>query len=401
MTGTRAAPPARWRRLPGAGLGGARVALLGCGLLVNVGTFAVYPYLALLLRERLGAGMAEVGVVLGAATLVQFASAPFTASFAERVGLKRSLVVASVLYLLGAVAYLTGTLTVLGLFLGCGAGALYSPAYRGYLAQSATEEQRPRAVAAGSAASNLGVAFGPVVGAVFLADPGRLFTLTTALYSVLAVGHLLLRPEPPGRHATTVEPFRRALRGLAVVPFAVTALTHYLYMQYYHYLSAFSEGRLPTAAYAAIMTGYALGMAVAQPLVARWASRVGYRNAMAFGFAAMALGMVAVAGGRPVTVAVGAAAMCAGTAVLFLKNDLEALAGSTRSATVTFGQQRLAVGVGALFSGAIGGSAYGLFERADLLPGFWLAVAAQCVLLPVPVVLAARRAVTTSASRRR
>ncbi|UED86211.1 MFS transporter [Streptomyces profundus] len=380
---------------PPEALGGARFALLAGGLLVNVGTFAVYPYLAVLLRDRLGVGMAQVGVVLGIATLAQFASAPLTAAFAERFGLKRTLTLATFGYLLGAAAYLGGVgrpaLTLLGLLLSCGAGALYSPAYRGYLVQSAGVDERPRLVSAGNAAGQLGIALGPVVGAFLLHEPTRLFALTTVLYASLAIGHCLLRPEPPLDQGPAVEPFRRVLRGVAVLPFAVTVLTHYLYMQFYQYLSIFVDGRLPTTLFGVIMMGYALGLALGQPLLARRIGLARYPAAMAAGFGCMALGMVAIAGGSAAGVAVGALAMSGGTAVLFLKNDLEALASSRRSATVTFGQQRLAVGIGALASGVLGGNLYGLLERADQLAWFWLAVAAQCLLLPPLALLAGRR----------
>ncbi|WP_212808527.1 MFS transporter [Micromonospora endophytica] len=85
-----------------------RVALLVSGFLVNVGSFSIYPYLAVLLRDRMGMGMGQVGVVLGLATLVQFASAPATAALAERVGLQRSLLGATVLYSFGGAAFLVG-----------------------------------------------------------------------------------------------------------------------------------------------------------------------------------------------------------------------------------------------------------------------------------------------------
>ncbi|MEU6153116.1 MFS transporter [Actinosynnema sp. NPDC047251] len=380
---------------------------MASGCLVNIGTFAVYPYLAVLLRDRLGAGMAQVGVVLGAATLVQFASAPFTAAFAERVGLQRCLTLATLLYGAGAVTYLVAAddpaLTVLALFLSCGAGALYSPAYRGYLVHSAAPEQRPRLVSAGNAASNLGVALGPVVGALFLPEPSVLFTVNTVLYAVLVVVHLSLRREADAGDSPAVEPFRRVLRGVAGLPFAVTVVTHYLYLQFYQYLSSFAEGRVPATGYGLVMMGYSLGLVAIQPLVARRVGDLRYPVAMAIGFSCMAVGMVAFAGGRTAGFAVGAAAMSVGTAVLMLKNDLEALAGSRRSATVTFGQQRLAVGVGALLSGVVGGAGYGLFESAGMLPGFWLAVAVQCVLLPPLVLLAPRviRRVVPRASRTR
>lgn len=370
---------------------GAQLTVLVGGFLVNVGSFSVYPYLAILLRERMGVGMEQVGIVLGAATLVQFASAPFTAALAERLGLRRSLIVALTLYSLGGVAFLVGghsaPLTIAGLFCIAGGGSLYSPAYRSYLVHDVEAERRPRLVSAGNAAGNLGIAVGPVVGALFVHRPGGTFAVVTALYAIVTIGHLFLRPERRVAEAPAVEPFRRMLHGMAVLPFAVTALTYYLDMQFYQYLSAYAEGRVPAAFYGLVMMGYALGQVAVQPLVADRVGRAGYPAVMAIGFGGFAIGMVAFAAGHPVAIAAGVAALSLSGAVLFLKNDLAALAGSRRSATVTFGQQRLAVGLGASLSGVLGGNVYGRFEDAGNLPWFWLAVAAQCVLLP-PLLLA-------------
>ncbi|MER5456389.1 MFS transporter [Micromonospora sp. NPDC002389] len=383
--------------MPGSGAArsftGAQWAVLVSGLLVNVGSFSIYPYLAVLLRERMGLGMGQIGVLLGVATLVQFASAPVTAALAERIGLQRSLRGATVLYTLGGCGFLAGegrpAFTVAGLVLIAAGGSLYSPAYRGYLVHGVGPQARPRLVSAGNAAGNLGIALGPVVGALLIRYPGTMFAVVTALYAGLALGHLFLPREPSGAPTAPVEPFRRVLSGVAVLPFAVTALSIYLYMQFYQYLSSYAQGRVATLVFGAAMMGYSLGLALAQPLVAERVGRMAYRPAMAIGFGALAVGMVAFAGGHWSTLLVGVTVISLGNAVLFLKNDLEALARSRRSATVVFGQQRLAVGVGSFLSGVVGGNAYGAFESAGLLPGFWLAVAAQCVLLP-PLLLAGR-----------
>ncbi|WDZ86571.1 MFS transporter [Micromonospora cathayae] len=398
MSPAVAEPPRRTRRAPGRyarSLTGAQLVVLVGGFLVNVGSFSVYPYLAVLLRDRTGAGMAQVGLVLGAATLVQFASAPVTAAVAERVGLQRSLVAALVLYSLGGAAFLTGrespALTIAGLFLISGGGSLYSPAYRSYLVHGTDGEQRARLVSAGNAAGNLGIAVGPVVGALLLVRPGVMFAVVTAVYTSLAVGHVFLRREQRTGDAPPVEPFRRMLHGAALLPFVVTAVTFYVHMQFYQYLSSYAQGRVPTLLFGVAMMGYSLGLAVGQPLAARRVERTSYPAAMAVGFGCLAAGMVAFAAGTGPMVVVGVAAISAGSAVLFLKNDLAALAGSRRSATVVFGQQRLAVGIGACLSGVLGGRVYGLFEQGGQLPAFWLVVAAQCVLLPVLVLAVARR----------
>ncbi|MBB5625861.1 MFS transporter [Sphaerisporangium krabiense] len=364
------------------------------GFLVNVGSFSIYPFMAVLLRERMGMGMEQAGVVLGAATLVQFATAPFTAAVAERVGLRRSLIGALVLYSLGGVAFLTGAgapvLTVAGLILISAGGSLYSPAYRSYLVRGASSEQRPRLVSAGNAAGNLGIALGPVVGALLIQRPGEMFTVVTAVYASVALGHVFLRGERRVEDAPAVEPFRRMLHGLAVLPFVVTALTFYVHMQFYQYLSSYAQGRVATVVFGVAMMGYSLGLVLVQPLVARRVERMSHAAAMGIGFGCLAAGMVAFAGGNGLTLVAGVAVISVGSAVLFLKNDLEALARSRRSATVVFGQQRLAVGVGSCLSGVVGGTVYDVFERGGHLPMFWLVVAAQCVLYPVLVLAAGR-----------
>ncbi|BCL17409.1 MFS transporter [Micromonospora sagamiensis] len=373
---------------------GTRIALLAGSLLVNVGSFSIYPYLAVLLRERMGADMAQIGVVLGVGTLVQFASAPATAALAERLGLQRSLVCALVMYSLGGTAFLVGednpALTVAGLFLISGGGSLYSPSYRSYLVHGASPELRPRLVSAGNAAGNLGIALGPVVGALLIQFPDLMFAVVTAVYTSLAVAHLFLRREQRTEDAPPIEPFRRMLSGLAVLPFAVTAVSYYVHMQFFQYLSSYAQGRVSTVFFGATMMGYSLGLVLLQPLVAQRVERMAYPAAMAIGFGCLAVGMVSFTGGNELAIAVGVAAISAGSAVLLLKNDLEALARSRRSATVVFGQQRLAVGVGSSLSGVVGGNLYGLFEGGGRLPGFWLVVAAQCVLLP-PLVLGVHR----------
>ncbi|GGM17185.1 MFS transporter [Micromonospora yangpuensis] len=379
---------------PGHRFTGAQLTVLVGGFLVNVGSFALYPYLAVLLRDRMGVGMEQVGLILGLGTMVQYGSATVTAALAERLGLRRSLIGALLLYSLGGTAFLAGGhrvgFTVAGILLISAAGSLYSPAYRSYLLCGADAGQRPRLVSAGNAAGSLGIAVGPVVGALFVHNSGGTFAVVTALYLVVAVSHLFLRREPVGEQTPAVEPFRRMLHGMAVLPFALTALTFYLNMHFYQYLAVYAEGRMAAAFYGAVMMGYALIQVAVQPLLANRVGRARYPVVLAVGFAGYTVGMVALADGHPVTIAAGVAVISLSSALLFLRNDLAALAESKRSATVTFGQQRLAIGVGASLSGLVGGAVYGRFEEANRPSGFWLVVAVQCVLLPLLLLGAAR-----------
>ncbi|GAA3769087.1 MFS transporter [Plantactinospora mayteni] len=370
-----------------------QLALLGSGFLVNLINFSVYPYLAILLRDRMELGMDQVGVILGLATFVQFAGGLPGAALAERLGLQRCLLAAMLLQTLGSLGFLAGgawpALTIAALFLRSAASAVYSPSVRGYTVLGATPDERPRLVSASYATGKVGIALGPVAGALFIHDPAAMFAVATALHVAMTIGHAHL-PKEQRDDQQVVEPLRRALHGTAVLPFAVTALTLYLHMHFYQYLSSYAQGRVPPVFYGSAMMAYSLILAVIQPLISKWVERMRYPHAMALGFGGQAVGMLAFIGGNEIAIAVGILAIGAGNSVLFLKNVLEALARTKRSPTVVFGQQRLAEGAGAFLSGIAGGGLYHLFESAGNLPGFWLAIAAQCLLLP-PIVLLADR----------
>lgn len=79
--------------------------------------------------------------------------------------------------------------------------------------------------------------------------------------------------------------------------------------------------------------------------------------------------------------------LCLGEIVLFLKNDLEALARSAAPSATVFGRQRLAAGLGAFAAAVVGGQLYGVAERAAAVPVFWLVVSAQAVVLPALLVV--------------
>ncbi|MGZ3102365.1 MFS transporter [Streptomyces sp. H72] len=370
--------------------------LLLSSFLIPLGSFMVLPFMSVFLHERLGMGLGTVGVVLAAASLVQFSGGIVGGALADRIGLRRTMLWALVVRTAGFAGFLLALrwppLAVWALVLTCCGAALYLPANKAYLVHGVDDERRPAFLSAGNAALNAGMAVGPLIAGPFvLSSPGWLFAAVTALFLAVTVGHARL----PGTDAEqTTGPGEKAatglLAGLAPLPFAANALAFYLYFHFQHFLAVYAVERASSAFYSVVLLLCFALVIIVQPLASGLIRRMPYALALAVGFTGLAAGLAVLAAGTRAALLAGGALITLGDIVLFLKNDLEALRRSPRSDAVVFGQQRLAAGLGACASGALGGQLYGLGERAGHTGWFWLLAAAQCLLLP-PLLLTLRR----------
>ncbi|MFF1377494.1 MFS transporter [Streptomyces sp. NPDC058308] len=386
-------------------LTGAQYILLAGSFLIPLGSFAVLPFMSVLLHERLGMGLGTVGVVLAVASFVQFSGGVVGAALAERIGLRRTMLLALLIRTAGFVAFVPGLdrpgVAVTALFLVSGGAALYLPANKGYLVHGVAAERRPMLLSASSSALNAGIALGPIAAAPFVLTASTgLFTAVAVLFAAVTAGHTLLPVEPHARRPRAAEPADEDPPGPGQqeeapavsrhLPFAITVLSVYVFMFFQHYLALYVVPRTSTLFYGMVLALYALLLVVTQPLLSQWIARVPYLRALRIGFTALATGMAALALGHPVALLAGALLICLGEVVLFLKNDLEALARSSRAPAVVFGRQRLAAGIGAFVSGVAGGEGYALAERSGHAGFFWAAVAVQCALLPLLLIRTVR-----------
>lgn len=370
--------------------------LLLSSFLIPLGSFMVLPFMSVFLHERLGMGLATVGVVLAVASLVQFSGGIVGGALADRIGLRRTMLWALVVRTVGFAGLLLALrwppLAVWALILTCCGAALYLPANKAYLVHGVDDERRPAFLSAGNAALNAGMAVGPLIAGPFvLSSPGWLFAAVTALFLAVTAGHARL-PGTDGTHPLESEDTARPglLAGVALLPFAANALAFYLYFHFQHFLAVYAVERASSAFYSVVLLLCFTLVIVVQPLASGLIRRMPYALALAVGFTGLAAGLAVLAAGTRAALLAGGALITLGDIVLFLKNDLEALRRSPRSDAVVFGQQRLAAGLGACASGVLGGQLYGLGERAGHTGWFWLLAAAQCLLLP-PLLLTLRR----------
>ncbi|MBN3929670.1 MFS transporter [Streptomyces verrucosisporus] len=369
--------------------------LLLSSFLIPLGSFMVLPFMSVFLHERLGMGLGTVGVVLAAASLVQFSGGVFGGALADRIGVRRTMLWALTVRTAGFVGLLLAlrwpVLAVGALILTCCGAALYLPANKAYLVHGVDDERRPAFLSAGNAALNAGMAVGPLVAGPFvLSSPGWLFAAVTALFIAVTAGHARLPGTDGERPSVPTADRPGLLAGVALLPFTANALAFYLYFHFQHFLAVYAVERASSTFYSLVLLFCFALVIVVQPLASGLIRRMPYTTALAVGFAGLAAGLAVLAAGTRAALLAGGALITLGDIVLFLKNDLEALRRSPRSDAVVFGQQRLAAGLGACASGVLGGQLYGLGERAGETGWFWLLAAAQCLLLP-PALLTLRR----------
>ncbi|MFE6869534.1 MFS transporter [Kitasatospora sp. NPDC057692] len=393
MVADRTAGPTGLRAALGTLDGPLRFLLLS-SFLIPFGSFMVLPFMSVFLHERLGMGLGTVGVVLAAASLVQFSGGIAGGALAERIGLRRTMLWALTVRTAGFVGLLLALrwppLAVGALVLTCCGAALYLPANKAYLVRGVDDARRPAFLSAGNAALNAGMALGPLIAGPFvLSSPGYLFLAVTALFTLVTAGHAALPAGAAPKRAERPGAGRGLLAGIAVLPFAANALAFYLYFHFQHFLAMYAVERASGAFYSLVLLLCFTLVVVVQPLASDTIRRMPYPVALAAGFTGLAAGLAVLAAGTRPALLAGGALITLGDIVLFLKNDLEALARSPRSDAVVFGQQRLGAGLGACASGVLGGQLYGLSERGGHTGLFWLLAAAQCLMLP-PLLLALR-----------
>ncbi|WGP08867.1 MULTISPECIES: MFS transporter [Streptomyces] len=401
------ASPGSRARLP---FTGPQRVLLAGSFLITLGSFAVLPYVSVLLHQRLGIALGTVGLVLAVASLIQFAGGVVAGPVVARLGLRRAMLLALALRTAGFAAFVPGlrspVLAVGALLLVSAGAALYLPANKAYLVEGVAEAGRPRLLSASSSAFNAGMALGPPAAApLVMGSPGVLFSCVTGLFALIGAGHALLPHvgadrQSGGAGSAAAEARDTGERASGFSPFLVTVLSVYAFMFFQHYLALYAVPRTSAAFYGAVLTGYAVLLVVAQPLLAERIGSMSYPAALRWGFGAMAAGTAAIGVGGHAGIAVGGALLCLGEIVLFLKNDLEALARSPSAPASVFGRQRLAAGIGAFASGVVGGQLYGAAEAAGSARAFWAVVCLQCVLLPSALLLR-RRAVRGRTARGR
>jgi MFS family permease len=166
--------------------------LLVSSFLIALGGFAVLPYMSVVLHQLLGMSLGAVGVVLGVASLLQFAGSLVGAAVAERIGLQRTMLLALVIRTAGFAGFIVALrwpgAAIAALVLTASGAALCLPANKAYLLLGVDMRLRPRLLSASNSAINAGIALGPLAPSKSTFWRGRAEDPAQAVCSPVAAG---------------------------------------------------------------------------------------------------------------------------------------------------------------------------------------------------------------------
>jgi len=362
--------------------------LLVSSFVVAFGSFMVTPFLAVFLKNSIGMGMHSVGILVAVATFVQFGGGIIGGIVAERWGLKISMVGAlsyrTLGFLLLAAAPSFPLVTIPAVLLVAAGSALYLPANRAYIVSGVSGDVKPLFLSLSNAALNAGMALGPLVAAIVIdSNPGLLLVGVALLFAVLTLVHQVTLPtsaksEAP-KSGVTLRELPLALRRAGSATFFSTYIFYvYFFFQSFMGLYASSVANLRVFSWGMLLN-FTM-MFFLQPWLSRHIAGANYRRLLVGAFSLMGIGMATMALESTIALLLGIAIMTMGQLFLFLRADLEVLGRLPETPAIAFGIQRLAAGVGGLFSGIVGGWAFDYFKSGDSLGTFWIFVASQCLL---------------------
>jgi MFS family permease len=281
--------------------------LVMCGFTFTVflSEFQLLPTAPFRIQE-LGGSTFAAGLFLGCLTFASAMSAPFTGSLADRIGRRRTLIVASVVSLLCSIGYGVARTYPLMLALVLVHGVFWSgllSASAAYLTNLLPERRRAEGIGYWGLSSVASIAVAPPLAFWMMQRGGwtSICICCAALNVLMGAIAWALPDEPPHEHQLPLpfgSSFDRRVR--RIVEWRVLALSLTLFMYSFGYgaitsFSAMFADALGVAPKSIYLTLLAVVILVTRPLSGSLADRVGYRRVFVpcLGLIAVGLGLLA------------------------------------------------------------------------------------------------------------
>jgi MFS family permease len=282
-----------------------------CGFTFTVflSAFQLLPTAPFRIQELGGTTFAS-GLFLGFLTYASALSAPLTGAIADKIGRRRTLLIASAVILLCAIGYGTTTSYRVMLALVIVHGVFWSgllSASAAYLTSLLPERRRAEGISYWGLSSVAAIAVAPPIAFWIMQHGGwRWICISCGTLNLLMGAIALFLEDTPAAGAQLALPFDAGAGRARIVEWRVLALSLTLFLYSFGYgaitsFSAMYADAIHVAPKSLYLTSLAIVILVTRPLSGKLADRIGYRRVfmpclvlIAFGLALLAIGSTRV-----------------------------------------------------------------------------------------------------------
>jgi MFS family permease len=348
----------------------------------------VLPFMPIIFFNQGKLAMEVVGLILAITIFIQFGGGIIGGIVADKVGLKKTMIVALCIRTLGFLilifSFYSIYIAIPAMLLITTGSALYLPANKAYIIHYVSDQDRACALAYLNSALSAGMAIGPLFGGFFISNhPTLLFFVVFLIFLLVTIFHTNKIQETSKKRADDKKQnyFAGIHLKVIITPLLFNAASFYIYFFFQNYMGPFVAHFYSPKLYSILLSINCLLAFFIQPMMAKWIKNTNYSFLLFLSFFLMAIAMGLIAANIVFLFFMATILLTFAEVFLILKNDLEIVDRLPQKPATAFGLQRLTAGIGASLSSLLGGTLFSIFNHAGTLEMFWMIVLLQSAFI--------------------
>ena len=369
--------------------------LLFASFLIPFSSFAFLPFLTIILDAKTEMSFRHIGVLLSIMTIIQYCGGFVSGFIVQMTNQRFVMLLALALRCSGFLLwnfYQAGFLWV-SLVLVAAGSSLYLPANKSYLVGRIAKQHRSFFLSLSNVALNMGMVLGTMLGGIFALHYTYWVTnIISLLFLSLFAAHIFciqkLPQKQPGKKDSKIQ-YQSILKKIIPV-FGVNAIIFYMYFFFQNYAGVYIKHYHTVQIYSYLMIFSSLIIIVFQPMLSGFISKAKFHYIILLSMLLFLASFILLAQIRLVYLVASVVLISFGELLSTLKTDLQMVEQLPRRTALAFSYTRFSSGLGAASSGWIGGYLFAHYQKNDILPHFWLNIAAQCAIIIFVMILLKR-----------
>ena len=365
--------------------------------LMSAALWSISPFLSYFFVAAKGINIKIVATILGSALAFQFMGSIFGGVFAEKFGLKSSMVTAltvrssGYLFLLLGNVYDVVVIMFIGIYLISMGAVFYMPAARAYISyRTVTPRQQTLAFSLHNSGIKLGMVIGPLLSAPFINNnPNSVFIFTMFAFLVILLLHVIFLQRDKKASNSAKKLFVKLyyyVRNPVLIRLLFGYMSVSFIMNFYHgIVGIFIGTNFGIVYFSHVLLIYCLMLVIGGPLLSGFIAKKSIRKIAVIAYLLVAIGMLFIATINLYLTYVGVACLAIGELMLILKHETTASQILYRSVVSAISLTRMATGIGILINSMLVGSLYSLFSTNSIIKYYWILISFFAIIATLVV----------------